>query len=696
MENLRFRVHFADRGILTASQKKERLNRSWLLLKPDLKTIADLANYLARLFRLHHSCPSGILLFIDGFVLPQFESTSIVKDKDLICVKRKRGVVHDIVELCNGSDFGEEEGGLKRLGLGANKLLLADEEFEKEIGGYQSEEEGEDGMDELSDESLQGAIQKPISKKRKANRKLKSPKRTNKKLKAELRKSTDEKVENDTHQNKKLLTEISKSSVKDVEDHRRLEKATHDQLSFKALKAPSKKSMPPNGDSTPTKMSNSERHTRSKINSESVQRDNRHTKPQENGGCSQDKCQLPDDAKKVGSRSARRKKNKRRWLREKSKLEEELKQKQSVVEKVHLESTEESSEEADTSSEEAVMKDEALIVTKDKQLDDDDDDEEEEEEEAVMKDEVTTVTKDQQLDDDDVDDEVVPIEIRPGHIRFEPRSKDLDFSQTRHPVDRLQWNGITSKKKGQKWGTEKCTNRSLIGDNHHNKETCITTSSKDEVPERCILDFEKLDPYVGLPKKGDVLAYRLMELSSSWCPEVSSFRVGKISSYDSESNVIRLEPVPEYPFTTERNQDEEEDCALESDTSPYNEDGSLEVDFLSIVDPRIVRRAILEASEVATPRTIPAAKDKVARPNNVIPNTHQKSTTPTSANGAVANTWDDVIQVLSSKKLELLAKENGQEKQNSGKSSWSYRAARGSALGPLMARLREQNELEGK
>ena len=29
-----------------------------------------------------------------------------------------------------------------------------------------------------------------------------------------------------------------------------------------------------------------------------------------------------------------------------------------------------------------------------------------------------------------------------------------------------------------------------------------------------------------VPQEGDIIAYRLVELSTSWCPELSSFRVG--------------------------------------------------------------------------------------------------------------------------------------------------------------------------
>ncbi|URE31693.1 hypothetical protein MUK42_30039, partial [Musa troglodytarum] len=84
-EPTRVRVEFEDhRRLLTKSQRKDGLRRCWILLGPHLPTVADLAAHLARSFALHRSCPRGIRLFMDEFVLPPFESTSIFRDKDII------------------------------------------------------------------------------------------------------------------------------------------------------------------------------------------------------------------------------------------------------------------------------------------------------------------------------------------------------------------------------------------------------------------------------------------------------------------------------------------------------------------------------------------------------------------------------------------------------------------------------------
>lgn len=58
-----------------------------------------------------------------------------------------------------------------------------------------------------------------------------------------------------------------------------------------------------------------------------------------------------------------------------------------------------------------------------------------------------------------------------------------------------------------------------------------------------------------------------------------------------------------------------------------------------------------------------------------------------------ASAWDEISEALNAKKAQL-SQENGWSKEeSSGKSAWSYRALRGSALGPTMALLRAQSEL---
>ena len=61
---VRLRVEFDDHRVLTKTQRLEGLCRCWLLLRPELSTVSDVATHLVRAFALHLSCPHGVLLSV--------------------------------------------------------------------------------------------------------------------------------------------------------------------------------------------------------------------------------------------------------------------------------------------------------------------------------------------------------------------------------------------------------------------------------------------------------------------------------------------------------------------------------------------------------------------------------------------------------------------------------------------------------
>jgi len=63
----------------------------------------------------------------------------------------------------------------------------------------------------------------------------------------------------------------------------------------------------------------------------------------------------------------------------------------------------------------------------------------------------------------------------------------------------FQWNGITSKKKGQKWGKERISSRKQDGYERSHQE-CPTTQNAKKEDTSNVVDFDKLNPYIDLPK----------------------------------------------------------------------------------------------------------------------------------------------------------------------------------------------------
>lgn len=319
-----------------------------------------------------------------------------------------------------------------------------------------------------------------------------------------------------------------------------------------------------------------------------------------------------------------------------------------------------------------------------------------------------------------IEKDIAPLVIvRPGHIRFECSDECSDREDK--PVETLLWKGTNSKKKGQKWGREKSYNKwkndtsnQLFNEESDAKEAEVVevSNEKSAVEEmeaynsiseqvepgtKCnensmvkdikavkqLIDYESFLPLVRLPEEGDVLVYRVVELSSSWCPELSPFRIGRVSSYDSICSKVVLLPLPEYPLVSkEMSEEGQESCSL------YKEDGTLEIDFTYLVDVRLFKAP---ESEETTPNTPIEKQQKATSVNN------QESEGCSNHAGAerqYSEGWEAINFAIKEKKAQL-QKQNNFNKRNllgsTAPGSWSYKALRRNALGPILAMLRSSD-----
>ncbi|KAK9113602.1 hypothetical protein Syun_020399 [Stephania yunnanensis] len=640
MESARVRVAFDDGDLLSESQRSQGLDRSWFLVKPELKSVSDLASHLARDFNLAESCPNGLLLYVDGFVLPSFESTHILKDNDVVRVKRKGSVTgflrkDDEPNLLEDSGITEKqpvlEGG-KFLALIEHGNRTGDNTNEPEANGHTS------NKDVLHLDTL--ANERPSSRKRKSSKSLEN--KREKKIRSKSPEKSPsvlvENVENDKH----IGYQDDDNGTSSKKKSRKKEKSSKSNGKY--------------NDKSTDKVED-----RIKTNAESL-------------------------TAETPSRSARRKKAKRIWLREllRSQKEELKKPEDPGKEKqAEHEGLEKDSRESIPSRKEEMKRPEKSVNKKHAELEDSE--------------------KDYESEDDPV-----PIVIRPGHIRFGPVSEGQVVQQTRVPLENFQWNGAISKKRGQKWGLEKTSpatsNAYKVSrvDSVENRNWSMEISSgskNDGIKEASIenlailngqhlhgpVDFEKLKPLHSTPKKGDVVTYRLVELSSSLCPELTPFRVGKVSWYDSLTDKIMLEPVPGYPVISIERGDDEDDAILpDSDVSLYREDGTLEIDFQLLHDVR--------AFSSDDPNPVDAVASGGNRPISSIKEIEKSSNVNSTSRAPRTDIWEELTQALSEKK-QMLEKNGWNIGDTSGRSSWSYKALRSSALGPTIAMLRAGKEL---
>uniref|UniRef100_A0A1D1XEK9 Coilin n=1 Tax=Anthurium amnicola TaxID=1678845 RepID=A0A1D1XEK9_9ARAE len=542
MEPVRVRVVFEDRHMLSKSQRREGLKRCWVLLRPELDTVAALASHIVHSFGLHDACSSGIVLSMDQFVLPPFEATNIFKDKDILRL-RKRYTLTEAIKGSHDANHIEDSEIMdkKRLRLCDNVILS--EESGKELGGYLSKDEedaGEQPMEALSPET-------PLGRKTGAKRKRDS---------------------------NKLLT----SKPVEAEENCRRDADEHN---------------------------------------------------------------VNGSNKKSSSRNARRKKAKREWLREVKKSE-----KKELIQSEILENGTHQISELRHSCDQG----------------------------------------------NDVEEEVVPVVVKPGHIRFEPLGQSEQPSHK--PVETLKWNGTVSKKKGQKWGREKNFSCRMDDDNippeQPNAESVVGGDDKKDL----LTEFEKLFPITRLPKEGDVVAYRVVELSSSWCPELSSFRVGKVTSYSPTSMKIILVQVPQYPISF--HEINEEGSGLQPDNSLYKEDGSLEIDFRSLHDVRLFNDDNATTTANIGQRGAMGTISAVGRQTSAARDNYEANGAAQPTENKQCGSWEEICQALDEKKAQLSQRNcwaSWDRKATTTSNSWSYRALRRSALGPTVSLLRLNKDI---
>ncbi|XP_020682824.1 coilin [Dendrobium catenatum] len=131
---VRFRVFFDNHRLLNNSQLSDGLGRCWLLLKPSIVTFADLVSHLREKFALRNR-QIRLVLLIDDFVLPPFESTGILKDKDLIRVKLKNVKLKDALLPCHSQNIVQDPQIARSHGFSSDNNTMEDEKSQANSQG---------------------------------------------------------------------------------------------------------------------------------------------------------------------------------------------------------------------------------------------------------------------------------------------------------------------------------------------------------------------------------------------------------------------------------------------------------------------------------------------------------------------------------------------------------------------------------
>ncbi|KAJ7518978.1 hypothetical protein O6H91_20G017700 [Diphasiastrum complanatum] len=567
MEAIRIKLKFENPSILTRKQMAEGVAQCWFPLRRSLHSIADLAADIISSFQLQQTCPHGISLSMEDFALLPFESISLLKEKDLLSVKERIKV--DLLEPFNVKDIDTRICEDSATTNGAfyhqvgNFNLRALEEFEKESGGYRSEEEdtrldllAENGNGKEASKEVHGILEPHFEKRRssKVEQRLLSSDKAMKKQTEDWEATIEENGEVE-HQKKRRKQQFEEAEGRSERKKHKREKHAMDEkalgdgnLSIEDKKLKRSKCMPESEDDE---------------NVHETQTETRALKVTLNKAA-ENEVDLAGHAEKLRpSRSARRKKAKRQWLRIHA-------EQQHQVERGKLEAH-------------------PTIFSKDERVG----------ELSLNTDLAIHGRKKTDNAEAKGERQLQPMVVAPGHIRFEPLDSDgeNDKNQTPMLVIRIN-NDIKSKKQGRCWGKEivekgnhKNINESATGPDALGEAVVQIVSNADK---KILTNFEALSSLHDFPREGDILAYRLVELTSNWTPELSPYRVGRVSKCDKDSCILKLDPVPGYSLnlkmdaadvcSDDRFNEQENLCA------PYNEDGSLEIELSSLSDVRFVQR----------------------------------------------------------------------------------------------------------
>ncbi|CAO2829353.1 unnamed protein product [Amaranthus hypochondriacus] len=683
----RLRLKFHDPNILSKTQKKNGLKHSWIFLKPHHETISDVAAYIIHSFDLHESCPHGLILYMDGFVLPPFESTTILKDKDLISVKRKGLGTCDTMKAIEGAMPSLKNETVDKQLLPSGVRLLANEEFDKETVVYQSVSDKDDEAGAFVECAPDGDV---AFKKRKATSPIEM-----------------------TKKRQRCLT--SKDAVKKDNDH-------------EPIKTLQKKRKLANGSKREIAVDcTNDLEPRSKSN-----------EPEEKREETINGSGVPKS--KQACRSSRRKKLQRQWRKlRNSNMVEDVDQQlpANCLGKDPGSRKDEQLVEEDGDADDGDLVPVEICpghvrfisARKAKDLN--------KNEEASGWD----VQKSQKVSDWDVQKNkeangwgVQKNKKRNGYVQKNQGANGSDLQSIGKKaweghtakknvwgVDKNKmtretscWSEITNKRKAQNWGKENqpvswkesrdyngaSSSRATTGQpsfswkQPRDRSACTssTGASGRKQPNDASLEFEKFMPLTDLPKVGDIIAYRLLELSSSWCPELTSFRVGKITSFDQESNKTILVPEAQYPLNLPKravkDHADDDDSGQPPQPSFYNEDGSLEIDFPSLVNVRIVKRS---DSSQSGGTVLPAANGTFVSSEmskGASETDNQEQHTPATPVNGKKDVWEEISEALTAKKALLTQEDNWNKKPSSAKQSWSHRTLKSRSLGSTMTMLR--------
>ncbi|XP_071797726.1 uncharacterized protein [Asterias amurensis] len=186
-------------------------------------------------------------------------------------------------------------------------------------------------------------------------------------------------------------------------------------------------------------------------------------------------------------------------------------------------------------------------------------------------------------------------ERKPGFLSLNNMKFKRQNSLVPHQV------GTNSRGKGSEtdswpWDRGNWDKNSQLNTTQSNKSVIIENPPQESEP--VLKDFTSFPPLVGPPRQGDVIAYKILELSESYCPELSNYKEGKVLSVDSATGQLEIE-LSHVTMVTRASKPGKFD--LQWDAEEGGEEGEMNVTNNNSVDLNVS----VQLGDLVDPRLVP-------------------------------------------------------------------------------------------
>ncbi|CAH1277770.1 COIL [Branchiostoma lanceolatum] len=124
---------------------------------------------------------------------------------------------------------------------------------------------------------------------------------------------------------------------------------------------------------------------------------------------------------------------------------------------------------------------------------------------------------------------------------------------------------------------------------HGRRKSSRSENAPPPAPPPVPKDYDALPPLHGPPRAGDRIAYKILEMSASYCPEISSYKEAVVTGYDPTSGDLEVEMVYDITAYMKQNQPGRFEMDMDVGGQEDKPDNKVTVAVSALVEPKLVQ-----------------------------------------------------------------------------------------------------------